>query len=483
MRELFQAIGESFKEFYSSVKGEFFEDGQKGNYTASWGRVGEFLRSSHTGFAATSGKYMSMEASMEHVLILGGSGVGKSVNTTLVGVLEQQEASMVVLDNSGEMYDRTAAAKAHDGYTVIALDLDPDPDSFTEDSHFYNPLHRLIPDDTKGIAKLAHQLVAQSSEKRDFWSIKSEDVLVFAITVLLYRPKEERTLSNLHILLEKIASNEDEISEFVVGLPEEVFRKWEVLLNNSEKTLDSIRSSALSATSFISHSKGLQMATSKDTVDFNRLRSETEKVIVYLKTPIDDSSVKPLINIFFTQLFNHFLSKPRPSGKVRPLLMFCEEFGSTYIPGFDKIISNCRKWYIGCQMVVQSYQQLQKTYDREGLAIIKANCAKMIFTGSEESEEISRILGKVTFVDPETKHKRDRELMSSSEIRNLDDSQAIFLPRKGKPLLVKLKPFYLVPRLRKRTELRMPTIDGSGELPNAITVHLPPLNLPSHGKF
>ena len=132
-------------------------------------------------------------------------------------------------------------------------------------------------------------------------------------------------------------------------------------------------------------------------------------------------------------------------------------------------------------MVAQSYAAIAKIYGQDGLAAIKANCPKMIFTGSEEAEEISRILGKVTYTDPDSKYKHHRELMTSSEIRNLDESKAIFLPRKGKPLLVNLKPFYKVRRLLKRTQLAMPVPDADTASPSDLI--LTPLNLPSYGKL
>lgn len=472
-KEIFGVIGSSVRDIGNAVKDEVFGGDTKGNYTASFGRIGEVLTpaSSQTGFAITSGKFLTLE-NHDHMAVVGGSGSGKSVNTTLVGVIEQKEASMVVLDNSGEMFERSAGAKQQDGYTVISFDLTPNV--FTEETPCYNPLQWIEKDDAEGIAKLAKLLVRQSEEKRDFWSIKSEDVITLAITILLHRPPEEQTFYNLHILVQTMASNQDKVSEYVVGLGEEVFRSWEVLLHNSEKTLDSILSSALASTVFITYSKALQKVTTRNTIDFDELRNE--KTVIYLRTPLDDSVVRPVISMFYTQFFHHFLKKPRPREKVRPILVFAEEFGSTYIPDFDRVISNIRKWQISVQLVVQNFQMISRLYGKEALSVIRANCSQLFFGGVEEAEEVSRMLGKVTHTDPKTNYKRDVDLMSASDIRSMD-GKAIFLPKKGKPLLVPLRPYYESRRLRNRSNIPPPLSDGLTE----IEPRIHPLQLPSYG--
>lgn len=426
------------------------------NQDSSFGNESDYLSRHNTGFAVTSDKYLSMEDSLSHMMVCAGTGVGKSTNTQIVGLLHQKNASIICMDNSGELRRDTEVAKIQDGYSTYTLDFDPK--EFTNKTTFYNPLSRINPNDKSAIAKVSSLLVGNMSQKKDYWSIKAEETIHLAISIVLREESKKRHLYNVLRCMELMVTDKVEMSKKLARMDEELFRKWKLIISNEPKVLSSILSSAISMLSWIGNNETLAKLTSRDSLDFNSLRNK--KICVYIQVPLHNQALyQPLINIFFTQFFNHFLSQPLPKKGERPILVFADEFGSMYIPEFQTIISNCRKWFIGIQMLIQSESQITKIYGAAGKDIILANCSKMYMTGlDKESEEISRILGKRTITNEKTGHTREVPLMTASQIRTMKD-KAILLPKGGrKPILVALKPFY-----KKRAFVRLTQLQNEQE--------------------
>lgn len=465
MGDLWNAIKDSLSELGTTLKKSFLGDNNEGDHSASWGRERDVLSPSHTGFSVSAGKYLSMDMSLTHYMVCAGSGAGKTVNTIIPGILNQTENSIILLDNSGELYSKTKEALIQRGYNVLNLDFGTT--SFTDQTTLYNPLARLEREDKAGIAEVCKLLVGKSEGKDKYWITKSEEVLFLAISIILEEQKEKRTLHNVLRCLEFMASDEDQMSKHIVMMDEDIYQKWKLLLSNSPNTLDSIRSSAISTLSWIGHNDNFARLTSRNSFSFDDLRND--KVALYIRIPIASEVCTPLVNIFFNQFFNHFLSRPVPQKDARTILVFGDEFGSLSIPNFPKILSNIRKYLIGFQMVIQSESQLEEVYGQSGKTIILANCSKLYMQGiDEEADRLSKVLGSYTITDSKTGHKKERQLMSQFEIRTMT-KKAIFLPKGGqKPLLVSLKPYYNVPALIRLTKLQ----GSEDNTPTPITIDL-----------
>lgn len=449
MGDLWNAIKESISELGTTLKKSFLGDDNQGDYSASWGRERDVLSSSNSGFSVTSDKYLDLELSLTHYLVCSGSGAGKTVNTIIPGILHQTEHSLIILDNSGELYSKTSEALRQRGYSVLNLDFGTT--LFSDQTTHYNPIAQLEKGDKASIAEVCKLLVGKSEGKEQYWNTKSEEVLFLAISIILEEPTEKRTLYNVLRCMEFMAADQDTMSKHIVMMDEDIYQKWKLLLANSPNTLDSIRSSAISTLSWMGHNDNFARLTSHSSFSFADIRNE--KTAIYIRVPISAEICTPLVNIFFNQFFNHFLSRTVPEKDARTILVFGDEFGSLSIPNFPKIISNIRKYFIGFQMVIQSESQIEDVYGRAGRTIILANCSKLYMQGiDEEAEHLSKILGTYTITDQKSGHKKERQLMSPYEIRSMS-GKAIFLPKGGrKPLLVSLKPYYKVPALVRLTE-------------------------------
>ena len=450
---ILHSLFESFRDLGITIKDAAMGDSNVADHSASFARESEMLApyGRHTGFAVTSRKFLSQSDSLTHLMICAGSGAGKSSNCIIPGILAQQHASLLINDNSGELWDKTAAQKRKDGYETILLDLGIE--TFTQLSSFYNPLARVSKADSSAIAKVTKLLVGKSEGKDKYWNQKAEEVLHLAIKIVLEELPEKRHLLSVLRVVEMMAADQKKMSEHIVQMDADTFRAWKLILSNSDNTRDSILSSAIAAISWIGMNESLAKLTSKDSIQFEEFRAK--KVALYIRVPLADSETyQPLVNLFFTQFFNYILGSSIPDSKDRPIYICADEFGSLHIPGFPRILSNCRKWLLGVQMVVQSESQIKEAYGESGKDIVLANCSKLYMTGlDQEADRISKILGNKTITDPKTGHKKERALLSPYEVRTLPKNNAILLPKGGrKPILVKLKPYYEVSKLLKQSQ-------------------------------
>ncbi|MFR7485116.1 MAG: type IV secretory system conjugative DNA transfer family protein, partial [Acutalibacter sp.] len=129
-----------------------------------------------------------------NVLVIGGSGAGKSRSYAIPNALNCGNCSMVICDPKSEILRKTGGALKANGYEVRVFDL-LSPDT----SFCYNPLAYVR--DDKDVLRLIETLIqsttppgAQSSDP--FWT-KSETALLQALVLYLMHeaPKEEQNFA------------------------------------------------------------------------------------------------------------------------------------------------------------------------------------------------------------------------------------------------------------------------------------------------
>ena len=139
-----------------------------------------------------------------NVLVIGGSGAGKSRSYAIPNALNCGNCSLVICDPKSEILRKTGGALKANGYEVRVFDL-LNPDA----SFCYNPLAYVR--DDKDVLRLIETLIqsttppgAQSTDP--FWT-KSETALLQALVLYLMHeaPKEEQ---NFAMVMEMLAAAE-----------------------------------------------------------------------------------------------------------------------------------------------------------------------------------------------------------------------------------------------------------------------------------
>ena len=144
-----------------------------------------------------------------NVLVVGGSGAGKSRSYAIPNALNCGECSMAVCDPKSEILRKTGAALKASGFEVRVFDL-LNPDA----SYCYNPLAYVR--DDKDVLRLIETLIqsttppgAQTSDP--FWT-KSETALLQALVLYLMHeaPKEEQNFAMVMEMLEAAEVREED---------------------------------------------------------------------------------------------------------------------------------------------------------------------------------------------------------------------------------------------------------------------------------
>ena len=138
-------------------------------------------------------------------------------------------------------------------------------------------------------------------------------------------------------------------------------------------------------------------------------------------------------------------------------MFFLDEFGTIpAIQSAEMMFSASRSRRISIVAIIQSYQQLEKSYGREGAAVIADNTQLTVAggfaPGSESAERISKSMGSRTVMSGTvTRGKGNasqqlqmthRPLMSADELKSMQKGSFIVLKTGTHPFISRLKLFF-----------------------------------------
>ena len=395
-----------------------------------------------------------------NVLVVGGSGAGKSRAYAVVNIM-QCNCSMVITDPKGELLRKTGGLLEREGYEVRVFDLINPETSFC-----YNPFAYVR--DDKDVLKLINNLIrnttpkgAQSSDP--FWE-KSETALLQALMLYLLHeaPPEEQNFSMIMEMLGSAQVKEDDeeyqspldilFERLEMRNPESIaVKQYAIYKQAAGKTAKSILISCGARLAVFDIAE-LREVTSYDELELDTLGDR--KTALFLIMSDTDDSFNFLISMCYTQLFNLLCEKAddvyggRLPVHVRCLIDECANIGQ--IPKLEKLVATIRSREISACLVLQAQSQLKAIYKDNADTII-GNMDTSIFLGGKEPttlKELAAVLGKET-IDTyntgesrgrETSHslnyqKLGKELMSQDELAVMDGGKCILQLRGVRPFL------------------------------------------------
>ena len=408
-----------------------------------------------------------------NILVIGGSGSGKSASFAIPNVL-QMLGSYICTDPKGELYDKTAGILKKYGYEIHVFNL-ADP----KYSDGYNPLtHIRNSTDVDIIAKIISKKDDKGGGNKGdpFWDQTSEALLKSLIYyILLHRPPEEHSLASCLALVRLGGDNEgQDLMDIFMQLDREdpARRSFETIRLGSEKTFANILVS-LAAKLEAFDSEEIAAVTSTNSIEFEELAQK--KSAVFFITPESHSTYDFLMNIFFSQLFQRLYEFGDKNGGSLPIPMFLilDEFANIgRIPNFERVLSTCRSKKLHISIILQSIDQLMEIYDEKVTENIMANCSTHLFLGSNAQktlETFSKQLGEKTIKRDSSTRNTDknsnisghsysdqimaRALMTPDELRRMKNTECIILIQGMKPIkAVKQLWFKMHPRRKEAVE-------------------------------
>ena len=404
-----------------------------------------------------------------NILVVGGSGAGKTRTYAVPNVLEAARAgpdgkgcSLVITDPKAEILRNTGSYLIHQGYEVRVFDLINPSASFC-----YNPF--VYVKDDKDVLQLITNLIqnttpphAQSSDP--FWE-KSETALLQALMLYLLHeaPPQEQNFGMVMEMLESAEVREED--ESYQSPLDVLFERLE------EREPDSIackqyrvfKQAAGKTAKSILVSVGVRLAAF-NLPQINRLTMTDElhldelgekKVALFCCIPDSDKSLNYLVGMVYTQLIQTLYRQADRVHKGRlPVPVHClmDEFPNIALPkdSFLSALATMRSRGIFCSIIVQNISQLKALYKDSWESLIGL-CDEFLYLGGNEQSThkyVSELIGKET-VDT-TNHSRSRgrggsystseqqaarDLLTPDEVRLLPDGKAILFVRGERPVI------------------------------------------------
>lgn len=394
-----------------------------------------------------------------NVLVCGGSGSGKTRFFAKPNIMNAN-TSFVVLDPKGELLRDTGNLLKSSGYDIKVIDL-----INMEKSHCYNPFVYLRSDNDiqRLVTNLFKNTTPKGSQSQDpFWDQAATMLLLALVFYLHYEAPEDE--QNFPMVMEMIRAGEvkEDNDEYISPLdelfdhletknPEHIALKYyRSYHSGSGKTLKSIQITLISRLEKF-NLDSLAGITQNDEMELWSLGEK--KAAIFAVIPDNDSSFNFIVGMLYTQLFQqlYYQADIVHGGRLPIHVHFVmDEFANVALPDeFDKLLSTMRSREISVSIIIQNLAQLKALFEKQWESIV-GNCDEFIYLGGNEQsthEYVSKLLGKET-IDLNTYGQSrgrsgnystnwqiaGRELMTSDEVRMLDNQYALLFIRGERPV-------------------------------------------------
>lgn len=439
---------------------------KKEGYDAEFLTPSTTMSSYNKGFNLTGTKSITELDSHKHSLVIGSSGTGKSTVVIIPTLynLGRYGHSICINDPSGELYQNTSGYLCKLGYRVKVLNF-----CKPEMSDGYNPLSRI--ESNSEIYKTATTIVQNSLGKSatdGFWNSQAIDFISLMILVLKKQKIEYQNLANVKHLIDCFQAEPEMLDRIVAScLDVNILKQYKNALKMEAKVRSNVISTCRSAL-MLFNDDSIARVTSQDTIQFDEFRKQPTALFIMNKTS-DLKYYSPLTAVFFLQFFNYIMNQPVPDKKTKSIFFIIDELSSLFLPDTLLIaIANLRKFRCGIMGAIQDQNQLIHLYGQNEASSIISNCYnKVYFPGQPmgTARELSDMLGKREFIN-ENGNNTTRVLLTSDEVRTMNENTALIFSGSKQAIFANLKPFYSRHEYTKFSHIPPPEMNR-GIIPNS----------------
>lgn len=434
----------------------------------------------HIGYHRKKDVVLSREATLQHGVIIGGTGTGKSRGYFLPNAAALAGTSLVCTDPKGELWRNTS------GFHREALRFAP---AEPESSSCFNwvPLCR-----NARIAELCARAIVESGSTggtEQAWLDLEAAYLsaLFSHAATLPAP----TPLTVYRLFTR-QTQETLIKQLLASESPTAQEQANIFLQTQERMRGSIVPVVAARLQFL-RDDAIARFTSASVAapDFGRLRDEPAALYWCLKEQ-DIARLRPLTAVFFSLLLEQISGKDDTPATV-PITLLLDEFANIgVIPNFETTIAVVRGRGVALWLGIQSLSQLESRYGRANAQTILTNCGTKIAlhgldietakylsaslgegTVTATRQSIQRLLGvlpapSITVSD----QHHARALLTPDEVRRIRSEEAIVIAGNQRPMLL-TKRYYAANPNRKQDTL-MPLGRPLESLPSTDDALPPP---------
>ena len=401
----------------------------------------------------------------KNLVVIGGSGAGKTFRFVKPNLI-QLNCSNIVVDPKDHLAEKTGKLFLENGYQVKVLDLVNmtnsdgfNPFRYVETENDLNRMLTVFFNNTRG----------NGSRSDPFWD-EASMTLVRAISSYLvdfYNPpgstKEETdrrrkrgrypAFSEIGKLIKLLSKGDDQDKSVLevmfenyaktYGTENFTMRNWADFQNYKDKTLDSVIAVTTAKFTLFNIQSVIDL-TKRDTLDLKTWG--TQKTMVYLVIPDNDTTFRFLSALFFSTVFSTLTRQADVDFKGQlPIHVrsYLDEFANVgEIPDFAEQTSTVRSRNMSLVPILQNIAQLQGLYkEKDAWKTILGNCDSLLYLGGNDEETfkfMSGLLGKQTIDVRNTSRshgqtgsgsnshqKIARDLMTPDEVGNMKRDECL----------------------------------------------------------
>ena len=328
-----------------------------------------------------------------NVLVVGGSGCGKTMSIAEPRLLETLASSLIVTVTKRRIVNQYKQFFRDKGYVVRDLNfINPG-----ESDIAYDPLQYVT--GHKDITFLAESIVMADPKKQranndPYWDKAATSLLAAEIAYtlkvnrnptfadvlklndsLVVWERNEKIYSTLHPKFEALEKREPNC--FAVSC-------WRTFSQLPTKTATCIYSTLNTALDTIFTPELRKMIAIQRQVDFRELA--TRRTILFVSSSAVNPALHCFINMFYAQAFKTLFefAESMPDGKLPiPVHVLCDDFATgSRILNFPEYISIFREKRISVTLLLQSESQLVSMYGYDDAVTIINNCDTYLYMGS-----------------------------------------------------------------------------------------------------
>lgn len=331
--------------------------------------------------------------------VIGPPGGGKTFSVMLPNIVENGGISMVIDDKKGYLFEKNADILRKAGYQVYAFDLV----GFSGNVK-YNPFHKMKCRDA--VHEMVNFLIpnGKNNSADPFWlmSARALPECLMDIGMRVYKNFNLRTFFKL--LYQTGAETdsrtgqlkEDGICKLIAveraeGKNYDSMSRYMSLRETAPETWAGIRSTLIGYMTAFDSDK-VFYETDTMTMDFKLLGKE--KMAIFLISSDVDDTYYPLIQLMYKDICKQLIRAADQDYKNNDFMLpnhvrfMIDDFASgAQVPGFERVIANCRSRNISFLLGFQSLSQLEELYEKNAQTILDCINYKVYFPSSNLKTE------------------------------------------------------------------------------------------------
>ena len=348
-----------------------------------------------------------------NVMVIAGTGGGKTKSVVEANLLHAQHQSMVVLLTKRRLLDQYRVHLKKRGYRIKILNL-VNPD---ESAQGFDPMLHIKDDsDLALLGKSLMECTGDTSEKDRYWQNSAASLFCAIAKLAIHKYGKAARMKHVLYLLRYIDVNcseyYDEDEDCMVQVsdccPKEDFEAlrekdpkmysdWCQYKENAPNAAASIRGVLLTAINTMMTDGICNLMAKEQQLDFRSLVER--KTVLFIVTSPVNPALHPFANLVFGSLFKELFeyAEELPGGRLPiPLTAICDDFATGgQIPNFQHHISIFREKGIAVMMLVQSLSQLAAMYGSYGAVTIRDNTDNIVYLGGNDLDTADQIARRI----------------------------------------------------------------------------------------